>query len=432
MREWAGLQDKTPDNSAATGACPALAQPARDLPRAVFWTMLVVVLGIAYGLLHDRSLYSDELWHYRLIMDFANDRVTPANLEMTATIPAYHALLALAAKVCGQYSYAFLRAVSLAVSLAAILAFWFAARSLGAPRPRLTTLQFSLLPMAWPYLTLIYTDLSVLAFMFLSLGLVARKKLVLAGLVATVGLCFRQNYVIWMGMIFAYAAWLEHGVAWDLGRAMAFGRKAWTFLLGFVAFVVFVVVNGGVSFGGATQHSMLAGQGGNVYYSLFVFTVVMLPLVLAQVPGTLAWVRRHPLAAALLATGFLGLYVATFKVDHYWNSPAMPVIRNALLHWATGSPGAMLLFGLPMAVALLTLAATKLRDAGAWLLYPTWVASLLPLHLIDSRYYLMPVAVWLLLRRHRDGLAAQLAQTGWLVLICAWVMWMCRERNWII
>ena len=68
------------------------------------------------------------------------------------------------------------------------------------------------------------------------------------------------------------------------------------------------------------------------------------------------------------------------------------------------------------AIALCGLARTRLRPQGAIALYPVATVFLVASWLIELRYELVPLALWLALREHRDGKIEYATLALWLSL----------------
>jgi hypothetical protein len=85
-------------------------------------------------------------------------------------------------------------------------------------------------------------------------------------------------------------------------------------------------------------------------------------------------------------------------------------VHNRLLHAFAATPAARAVFVAAAAMSALTLATVPLRRASFLVLYPAAVASLLPVWLVEQRYYLVPFALFQVFRGPFD------ARIEWILL----------------
>jgi hypothetical protein len=196
--------------------------------------------------------------------------------------------------------------------------------------------------------------------------------------------------------------------------------------LGLLGFALFVFLNHGVAIGDRSNHE--AGlHVGNVFFVLFLAFMVSLPVNLENIwkkRGVL--VRSLPFWAALSVA--CGAYVLWFKVEHPYNADTS-FLRNAFLMWVVSGPLPKTLFFIPIAAGLASVWATRWARRSFWVLLPIAVAALVPESLVEHRYGILPISLWLLLRRDAsaaaEGLAAftNAAISGVLILLISDGSW---------
>jgi alpha-1,2-glucosyltransferase len=203
--------------------------------------------------------------------------------------------------------------------------------------------------------------------------------------------------------------------------------KYWLFLLTGTLFVVFVFANGGVAIGDESAHPVSAVHLGNVFFLMFLSFFLFLPLFWARRHEALSPMRTWPAwlgVGVLFATFWLG-----FSVDHPYNTQEGDrFMRNAVLIFFSSTALSKFSFFVPVALAMLSLRVVRLRSHW-WLLYPFTILFLLPAWLIEQRYYLIPLSLFLLAREPLGDFVERL-QVGWFFVMSI-VLFVVVERGWI-
>ncbi len=383
--------------------------------------VLVVLLTIAIGwvlIYRARTTFGDEYASLPQIQRFlAGDWSVQKNL---AVPPVYHALVAGLARLFGVSSIDGLRLISLLLSLPVVPLFHLCARKIDPDSATVRTLQLLFLPILLPYLFLLYTDPLALLFLVFALCLALYDRPWLAGLAALLDVLVRQNQIVWVAWLFAWLYLRHEGARVSLASAARHLVRCWTFCLVFVGFLVFLVVNRGRATLG--QHEDFHRPGlyaGNVFFALFLCSLLFLPVFLAGLPRTVRLLLRRPWL--LVGVGLLLLvFLTAFKVRHQSNDVSRypEFLRNQLLALVMANLLTRTLFFAGIAFAVLSLAALPLQQPWAWLIYPFWVLSVLPVELIEQRYSLAGV-VLLLLFRKAEGPLVEALLLGWWVLLSA-------------
>ncbi len=347
-----------------------------------------------------------------------------------AVPPTYHALVASIARLLGirsvQQNLNGLRLISLLLSLPVVAWFFLCARKIDSANASLRSLEFLFLPILLPYLFILTTDAFALTIFVLAVWLALEDHPALAGVAALLDVLVRQNQIVWVAWLFVWTYLRDHG--WSLRPALILRHlvRGWTFCLIFAGFVVFVIKNHGLTLG---HHEQVHPPGvylGNVWFALFLCSFLLWPIFLVRLPNTLGLIRRRPLLLVAVGLVFV-LYSATFQVTDPANDLAAKEVnkeflRNRLLDLATSNLATRTAFFLPIALAILSLAALPLHERGSWSLYPFWVLAIIPVRLIEQRYSLSGFTMLLLLRvleRRR----VEWLQLAWFVLVSLFILW---------
>ena len=384
----------------------------------------VVVAAAAFVAFHDNPLHVDERVHYPQVVIFARgySRLDPR----LTVVPGYHALLGAMASLADASSVRTIRFFNFIIGLAAVAAFHFSAKAQQARDPTVSTLQFAFLPVAFPLFFLIYTDITSLLFVLLMVLSAMHKRPRQAGLFGLISCLIRQTNVVWVAFVLIWSYVEENGWSWaPLKQTLG---KYWVFLLTGALFVVFLVANRGVAIGDAGAHPVTGLHLGNVFFLLFLSFFLFVPRFAARYGEALSPLRAWP--------GWLGLGVLFvtfwrgFSVDHPYNTQlAEPFLRNDVLTFFSSCWFSRLLFFVPVALAVLSLRTVRLRRHW-WLLYPFTILFLLPAWLIEQRYYLIPLSLFLLAREPISDLVERI-QLGWFFVMSI-ALFVVVERGWVL
>jgi len=368
--------------------------------------LLLVLLLTTWLFTRHTPLLVDEYIHYNQITLFAAGQYVQD--PSLTTIPGYHWLMAQVVRVAHSDSTGLLRGINVLLGAGCVVLFVKCHRLLGGGDSGQRVVQFAVFPIIFPYLFLIYTDVASLFLILVGLWLCLKRRYTLAAIVLTLSLGVRQNNVIWLVAIPALA-WLQqtqNEFSWRNLRA--FALRNWLLGAGLLAFAAFVVINHGVAMGDRAKHPLFALGSGNLFFLLFVYSLVFLPLVLARTPDNLRVALAKPYAGMLLAC-FLALYLFTFNNTHPYNtSEADYFLRNAVLMTFTSSLWLKMVFFVPILLAALDLARSMHERPLLVPIAAASVAYLVPSWLIEQRYYIITFALLLLFRPEGGSRAERL------------------------
>ncbi|HKU39862.1 MAG TPA: hypothetical protein VJR89_17000 [Polyangiales bacterium] len=337
--------------------------------------------------------YSDEKFHIRQI-----HRLCRGQDELLGTLtmlPGYHAITAGFGKLIESCAPHVLRTFSLGWGLAASLVALLILGTLGSQRSRTRTIAFYFLPILLPYYVLVYTDVAAFVPALLAVYFVTQRRWTAAGIASSTGILFRQSNAVVLLFIVGVAL-LEHD---RRGRArdwmVRYLKQTWAAWLGLAGFGAFVIVNGGVALGDRSRHT-LGVHFENVWFALALLCLTQLPVLLENL-----WSERARLRAwktVLVLGAAYSLYMLTFRVEHEFNGH-LDFLRNQFLHWVVESPWRKTLFFVPVALGLGAVCATRFSRPSYWLLLPVALLTLMPEGLVEQRYAILPIGLWLVLRR---------------------------------
>ena len=367
------------------------------------WVVALVVLAaVAMQLPWVFSLQwrVDETVHAPIIVALAAGE-WHEKLDVLTMLPAYHQMMAWIVSLSGAESIGALRVLAMLASLGIVPAAWWL---IGRWNPQLPdadramrTLQVFALPLMFPFLFLVYTDVPAAALLIAALAAWLAALPATASGLLVLAVAFRFQSIVLAGAVLAL--WgagrilrLEWARAWAQPRVWP-GPAALA-MLG-IAFVAFVIANGGVALGDAGSHP-LGLYLGNLWLAGLLGGWLMLPLALADWRRILARMRAP--ATALAAPAAMLAFIAAFSAAHPFNDLGLDFfLRNAFILWLEESPWHRALVAPLLGVLVLLVPGVLKTPEGiprwdAVLLLAASAATLLPSWLVEQRY-LIPLFV---------------------------------------
>lgn len=385
---------------------------------AAAWLLVAAMLAAGFLILTgvDRP-FNDEVFHAAQIRLYLADE--NAILPQLTILPLYHAIVAAVADPLGGGSLPLLRVISFAGSVLVIPAFYLLCRRTAPSDAARRTLILVCIPILFPFFFLLYVDLWALALILLAVERAMAGRALHSVLAILAATALRQPSILFLQMPWICTVVSAGGGLLPLLRTPSKWRQlvkaSLPYVLAGLAFLAFVAWNGGVSMGDHERQSITLNLS-NFWFMLMVFWILWLPWHLGRIRRIWSQLRRAPVASALLLVlGFL-LYWTTFHNSHPYNqfSPHY-FLRNAALVEMFRQDWIRVLAFVPVAWSLLSLWVTPLGERRFYHLY--WIAflSLLPLPLIEVRYYLPLFALWLAFRSPADSLSRP--RTEWATLL---------------
>lgn len=385
--------------------------------------MPLLGLGVLLGTLYCAALIAslgaplrgDELYHYAQIHLFRHGESRILDRYLT-TIPGFHAAVAGAMAALGLDSPGAARAINAGFGLLAAAGFHALRRRLWPGTESIATAQFVALPILAPLFFLVYTDVLALALILWATVAALSGRHAWAGLALLGVVLVRQNDVVWAAFVLVLVAWpilLES----RRGGALRPLLDLWPYLLPLATFCSFWAWNGSISLSReqAAFHPLTLRLG-NPYFALLL-GAALLPLQVFSGLGRFAVaVRARPWLLWAPLAGFV-LFVVGFHADNPYNA-ALPahLPRNALLLKLDADPAWRVAAGLAMVLAACGLGSVALRPRGAALLYPFAALFLAASWLIEQRYAIVPLVLWLAFREQRGRLQEHATLALWLIL----------------
>jgi alpha-1,2-glucosyltransferase len=349
--------------------------------------LVMTVMGVCFLVARTMDARVDEGNHLEQIDRY----VAGKYVTNTGTIGGFHATAAVFKWLTGLPGKEGVRLFVLLISVATVLTFGSLVRSFEPQASTVRTLQFVFFPLLFPFWFLIYTDVYALMLLLLAILALRRDRFHVTGMLMFASVIVRQTYVVWLALLGVWTMLVNFAqpLRQIVMRCTSFGIAAALFLL-------FVIANGGVAVGDRDSHPDMELQTENLLYMLVCFFVMFLPLILSKLRQI---VRLHPAILIGVPLSSVALFFGTFRLDHPWNIKWQDIfLRNAMLEVMTSSTVAGLVTSVAIALAVLSLFVIRLRQPIHYLVYPFAALSVMPVWLIEQRYYLPAFALFMLFR----------------------------------
>lgn len=199
-------------------------------------------------------------------------------------------------------------------------------------------------------------------------------------------------------------------------------KDCWAFLFGIIIFGLFVLINGSMIIGeGADKNFPIFLYFGNVYFCLFMFFFLFLPLNISNRHkiNHLIKTNRWVIIGIL---GFFIFYLLTFNQlspNNLKGEERLIInyfLRNEILITFTSSILFKILFFIPVVYSLLSIAITPLYKKSYYLFYPFIVLYFIPIWQIIPRYSIIPLVLFILFKETNSKSIEYSTTAIWVVL----------------
>lgn len=390
------------------------------------------LLGLVLGLLIGGFLYlsasprpyGDEVFHAKQIELFLQGE--SVRLEQLTVLPIYHLVISTTAQAVGATDLPSWRLLSFLGSLLLLPAFYLLCRRTCPAEAVRRTALLACLPLLYPFFFLLYLDAWALLFILFAIERALANRAATSAGSALLAIVLRQPSVCWLPLAWLLQALGNSGTLWPKDGFLPALRRTLPYGIVALLFLVFIWWNGGVAVGDQTAHPV-SFHLGNLYFMLLVFFLVWLPWHLLRLPAIWRMIQQHRLLTVFGLLGGLALFWTTFSNPHPYNQADYGFyLRNQLLALLTHEPiWRAAAFG-AIAWSVLSLLATPLAQKRFYWLYPLAAVSVLVLPLIEQRYYLVPLVLWLAFRHGGaagGGSRADYLTLVWMILWNLYFLW---------
>lgn len=389
--------------------------------------LLVAIVAsclIGMSILMPLELIADEVVHVLQVMLFLANQYYLG--PITTVPPGYHTIIAAICSILDIHYLTGFRIIHSMLSLISIGLAWWYWQITRPSFPLIQTLQLLATPLLWPFYWTMYADLTSAAIVISGLMLTQKRQYFWAATIGLLSLGFRQHNVFWVALNLVLALdqegfWsslnqeIKKGFSlnWQSIKALIRNvlQKTWVFFVPLIAFVVFVILNHGIAVGDRTNQTFGGLYPIQLFGFILVLWILLLPLHVANLPKIIQLLINKPAWIPVLAILLL-VFLATFTISHPHNFRSDYFLRNWFLYQLKDMFKYQLYAYVAIAWSLLSVAVTPFRSRAQYWLYPLSALALLPVWLIEQRYYIIPFILFMLFR---------LPQKSWVeLMILAW------------
>jgi len=390
----------------------------------IFLSVIFVLMLFVFLFMGNMNrLRFDESQHYEQIIKFSEgDFKLGSWLSM---LPGYHLFFSFIVWVTDESSRMFVRGVSLLFSIVSLVVFFIISNKFDKKYSKISTVQYLFLPMVFPFMFLIYTDIFSNLFLLLTLYLILRKRYVFAGFVGFISLLIRQNNMVWLVFIMAIIYYENFGFRFSLDKIKKYARRAWTFIASFIAFLAFVLVNKGVAIGDIEKHPAFSLHVANIVFFLLLFFLLFLPINIYNFKKIVQLIKRHEIILLFL-TVIMPFFLLFFVNDHPYNQMnggSVFLVRNILLNFFMSSMLLKAILFLVVGYAILSILVTKFYKNQFYFLYFFGFSLLAFTWLVEPRYYI-PFFTFFVLFRQKEHKSLEYIQITLLFLLSSFFMYL--------
>lgn len=357
--------------------------------------LLLIIYMAALAAMMGSSLLADEKFHYLQIMIFRDKNLYI--LENLTTIPGYHWIIAMISLATGQDSIVFFRAINGLFGIASSILFLGLLKKINHHISIEKFIQYSLLPISFPYHFLVYTDTLSLFLVISGIYLALEKRFNLSGFVLFLGLLIRQNNIIWLCLGFIIYCLDFYANKSQLLSRPTFLRGGMAFISGIVFFGLFVYINRGVALGDKSMHPGSELSLGNIFFFLFLYFFLFLPSITKMMFDLSNKRKTNNVKYLYLLGVFFSLYliyIFKFDVIHPYNVQWQDYfLRNKPLSFMVSSPLSKTLYFIPIGLSAIHVYQRSISSPKLLLLFFLIAIFLMPSSLIEQRYFIIPFSL---------------------------------------
>ncbi len=258
---------------------------------------------------------------------------------------------------------------------------------------------FIFMPIIFPFLFLVYTDVASLAVFLMAFLAYLYKKHGLAAVFLFLDITIRQDNILWVGFFLTllfFESYQEYK-NFDRNFFLIFFKKSITYVVVIICFLPFYYLNEGVAIGDKMFHPSMKMNFGNVYLFLIVFAFIFLPTILDRLKDILTFFYKGKvLSFALIANGFV-VFGSTFVVDHPYNQSFAGYIHNHIILTMASNFSILVIAYLLIVLVIGYFFVTNFLDKKMFFVAAMFSMLFLSMHwMIEFRYYMIPMILILL------------------------------------
>lgn len=398
--------------------------------RFVLAFIVFSTITLAIFLFRNAAFFVDEYSHFITIKDITYFKITSETFSRNAQLPGYYLIVAGLSLLLRISSLPGTRFLSTCLSVPSVFIFYLIAKKIDRRQAFFKTLQFFFFPLLSVFFVLLYNDIFSLFLILLSFYFLIKNNYSVSALIGLLSVLVRQNNIIWLGYFCAYIFWEKYKLKLTRQNLLIFFKDIWLFILTFLFLVGFILWNKGPAMA-EPEMNPTAFHSENVFFILFLFFFLFLPANIDHLPKIIKLIKQRSYLL-LGIVGVFGLYFFTFKLQNWYNNPGFDYfLHNVLANYAVENIKQKIIFFIPVAYSILSLAVTKFQKRAYYLLYPFTVLFLSLLWMVEQRYDLIPFTFFMLFRKQKSALIEHTTIVLF-IMVTAWIFWVTLRRTFFL
>jgi len=363
--------------------------------------LTVVFVFISYIgtflILKDKPPLIDEIYHVRELKSVLSGNYTPD--PVLGMPPFYHISVAGFANLAGWREISQLRFISFIINLLTIPIFYLTALKINKSSAFIKTVQFSFIPIIFPFYSLLYTDIFSLLFILAALLFIYYRRYLISAVFAGLGTLARQNNIVWIIFFLVFIYVRDFGLIINRKNIGRYIIRIYPDALSLGIFLAFLILNSGILMGEGKNLNDGGFHIGNIMMLIFVSFILFIPIIVSYKKEIAGFIAKYKLVLVLSLLLFIP-FSGWFVNDHMFNNAPFFVHNAFVMYFSADIYRKALLFAISI-VFVISLFVIKLENKAGYLIYPFTIIYLAPLWLVEFRYYFIPICLFVLFRKRR-------------------------------
>jgi len=362
---------------------------------AIILSAIALIVTTYY--FQNKGNYSDETIHMEQIQRFHNGDYT-LNQGIT-TLPGFHYIMSFFATDNIDNSVSRVRIANMIFGIITFIIFALLAK-IHYQGSDNKIFQFAFLPILFPFWGFVYTDGIALLLTLLSLLLLLNKRYYLSGLFILLSMFIRQVNIIWAALFGIIVLSNSLTDNWEKpNKKTLLLLDLIPYIIIGIAFIVFYILNDGVAVGDRWAHSGNKLFMANVYFFLFIHFICFLPMHVSNFNRICSYIKKNKIFSISLFILFIFLAIR-FNANHPYNHIFQELfLRNKIIELIAKNGISRIVFFLIILYTVFSLLQTALMEKKYYFLYFFTVVILVPARLVEYRYYIIPICLFILFKK---------------------------------
>lgn len=366
----------------------------------VLLLIVISILFYCYFSVYHMGMYSDEIYHWPVVESIMLGR--DYEVKWITTFTTYHKLVAYLSQSFGISGLHNVRIVNIITASLLVPLFYYLNLITNTKYPIQRTVQMVFLPSLFLYYFVLYTDVLSLLILIVGVCFLLKSRHFFAALLITASVFIRQTNLIFLAFGLVYVVVNEYrknvSDSTKIQVKTFLNLNTLYYIIPLISFAGYFLNVGNIAMGDQSRHEP-GLYIGNLVFCLFLNLILFLPFNIS------AFVRnnRNQISKFTLIVVFLvcALFISYSRLTHDFNV-IRKFLRNDFLMFVYGNHLIKLMYIGLASISLFALFKTKLKSYSYYLIYLFCIIALIPAHLIEHRYSIPFLILYLAFREDEE------------------------------